>query len=81
MGIHEFSDEDSSPNLIFRKYIGPPQVFTRNYIEEEWVDYDIEGHFEIIEKLNHNLTRSKLTFTASLDGEVVYEFVEVEMVL
>lgn len=82
LGVYPIGDDESTPHLIFKKFIGPPQVFLSNYfLEDEWVNYETQGQFEIIEKLDNNLTRSKLTFTASLNGEVIYEFTDVEMIL
>ncbi|MCH8533618.1 MAG: hypothetical protein LAT51_00990 [Flavobacteriaceae bacterium] len=82
LGIYDLGTIEATPILKLMKYDGLPHTLLNAMIvPDEWMDYEIEGHFEIIEKLDHNLTRSKLTFTASLDGEVVYEFVEAEMVL
>ena len=82
LGVYTFGVDETTPDLIFKKFIGPPHAFLKRFhIDSEWIDYEIEGQFEIIEKLDNNLTRSKLTFTASLDGEIVYEFNDIEMIL
>ena len=82
LGTYDIGNDETTPNLNFKKFIGPPHAFTDNhFIDDEWINYEIQGQFEIIEKLDNNLTRSKLTFTASLNGEVVFEFTDVEMIL
>ena len=82
LGTYDIGNDETTLNLIFKKFIGSPHAFTDNhFIEDEWIDYEIQGQFEIKEKLDNNLTRSKLTFTASLNGEVVYVFTDVEMIL
>ena len=82
LGVYTFGEDETTPDLIFKKFVGPPHAFSKRFhFDNEWIDYKIEGQFEIIEKLDNNLTRSKLTFTASLDGEIVYEFTDIEMIL
>ena len=74
VGVYELNAENLTPYVDFRKYIGEPHVNSHQIIPEEWEVYDINGDLEILEKLENGLNRIKIDFTASKDGEVIYEF-------
>ena len=82
LGTYTLNSGNFNPKLIFKKYIGQPQTITGNlFLDDDWIDYDIEGQFEILEKLDNGLTRSNLSFTASHEGNVIFEFTDIEMIL
>ncbi len=74
VGSYELNAENESPRVDFRKYIGEPHAYSNNIVPEEWEVYDINGVLEVVEKLENGLNRIKIDFTASKDGEVIYEF-------
>lgn len=74
VGVYELNAESLTPYVDFRKYIGEPHVNSHQIIPEEWEVYDINGVLEVVEKLDNGLNRIKIDFTASKDGEVIYEF-------
>ncbi len=81
LGVYAFGINENEPQLKFKKFIGTPHTLYRQHLDDEWTDYDIEGHFEILEKLDYGLTKLKLNFVASLNGEIVYEFNDIEFAL
>lgn len=74
VGVYELNAENLTPYVDFRKFIGEPHVNSHQIMPEEWEIYDINGVLEVVEKLDNGLNRIKIDFTASKDGEVIYEF-------
>lgn len=78
IGTYSFSNNSITEKIEFRKYIGMPKSFsTRFLIPADWIVYETQGNFSIIEKTTINGTqvvKLKLNFTATYNGTVEYTF-------
>ncbi len=71
-------DNTTGYHLDFKEYIGLPNNFTSSFHwPDDWKVYDTQGSFTIVEKTTidgFEVVKVNLNFTASYEGEIVYEF-------
>lgn len=74
VGTYSFSDDSTTEKIEFRKYVGLPKSFSTSYlIPADWILYETQGSFTIVEKTVVNgfqVVKIKLNFTASQNGVV-----------
>lgn len=84
IGTYQFSNNSVTEKIEFRKYIGVPKSYSTSFlIPTDWLLYETEGSFTIVEKTTVNgfqVVKLKLNFTASLNGTVEYSFSDAEFV-
>lgn len=82
LGTYSFSDNSVSEKIELRKYIGLPKSFSTTFlIPNDWILYETQGNFTIVEKTIINgfeVVKLKLNFTATRNGTVEYTFINSE---
>ncbi|MGJ1268966.1 hypothetical protein ACR78F_10830 [Sphingobacterium spiritivorum] len=83
-GTYSFSNNSVTEKIEFRKYIGLPKSFSTTYIiPSDWILYETQGSFTIVEKSIMNgfqVVKVKLNFTASINGIIEYTFNDVDFI-
>ena len=76
LGTYSFSNNSTTEKIEFRKYVGLPKSFSTSIIiPSDWILYETQGSFTIVEKTIINgfqVVKIKLNFTASQNGIVEY---------
>ena len=76
LGTYSFSNNSTTEKVEFRKYVGLPKSFSTSIIiPSDWILYETQGSFTIVEKTLINgfkVVKIKLNFTASHNGIVEY---------
>ena len=76
LGTYSFSNNSTTEKIEFRKYVGLPKSFSTSIIiPSDWILYETQGSFTIVEKTLINgfkVVKIKLNFTASHNGIVEY---------
>jgi hypothetical protein len=76
IGTYSFSNNSTTEKIEFRKYVGLPKSFSTSIIiPSDWILYETQGSFTIVEKTTINgfqVVKIKLNFTASQNGIVEY---------
>ena len=84
LGTYEFSDNSTTEKIEFRKYIGLPKSFSTTFlIPSDWLVYETQGSFTIVEKTTINgfpVVKIKLNFTASSNGIIEHTFNNAEFI-
>ena len=84
LGTYSFSNNSITEKIEFRKYIGIPKSFsTTTLIPTDWTLYETEGSFTITEKTTINgfqVVKVKLNFTASQNGNVLYNITNADFI-
>lgn len=84
IGTYAFSNNSKTEKIEFRKYIGLPKSFSTIYIiPSDWILYETQGSFTILEKSTMNgfqVVKIKLNFTASRNGIIEYTFNDADFI-
>jgi hypothetical protein len=84
LGTYSFANNSITEKVEFSKYIGLPKSFSITHlVPSEWILYETQGSFTIIEKTTINgfeVVKVKLNFTASLNGIVEHTIINADFI-